>query len=82
MKRGKDGFAPLHTLLEGDAMKEKKKSYNITFIQVGDRSDEIVKALAKREIEKVLEKHGAVSYNLDEILCKYISEEMRNEHKK
>lgn len=55
MKRGKCGFAPLHTLVEGDAMKEKKKSFNITFVQVGSQSDEIVRSLAKREIEKVLE---------------------------
>lgn len=63
---------------------EKKKSFNINFIPVGDRSADVLRNLAKREIEKVLAKHGAVSHNLDEVLHKYItvqSEEMRNDRK-
>lgn len=51
-------------------MRNKKKSYTLHFVLVEDRSDEIVKALVKREIEKVLAKYGAVSDNLDEILSK------------
>lgn len=54
-------------------MGNKKKSFNLHFIRVGNRSEEIIRTLAKREIEKVLDKHGAVSDNLDEILSKYIT---------
>ncbi|OXM82496.1 hypothetical protein CF651_30620 [Paenibacillus rigui] len=57
----------------------KKKPYKLNFICVEDRSDEIIRSLARTAIKKVLEKHGAVAYNLDEVLSKYISEEMRNE---
>jgi hypothetical protein len=75
------GLADAHTLIVGDEKMPKKKTYCIEYIQVGDRSDEIVRAIVKKEIEKVLEKHGAVSYNLDEVLSKYISGEMRNDQK-
>jgi hypothetical protein len=62
--------------------KPRKKAYSLRFVLVEDRGAEIVRQLAKREIEKVLAKHGAVSDNLDEVLSKYITGEMRNEQKR
>lgn len=70
-----------HTIVKGDAMTTKKKSYELEFILVEDRTDEICRVLAKKAIEKVLAKHGAIIYNLDEILTKYISEETHYDHK-
>lgn len=79
--KGQLGFAPAHTLIKGGGRMGKKKSYSLHFICVDNRTSDIVRALAKREIERVLAKHGAVSYNLDEVLSKYISGEMRNDQK-
>lgn len=74
MKRGKCGFAPDHTMIQGDAnVSSKPKPYSIKVVRVGNRSDEIVRELVKSKLEKVLEKNGAVAYNLDEVLHKYIS---------
>lgn len=80
---GKVGHAAAHTLSTGDAImgKPKKKAYSLRFVLVEDRSVEIARSLAKREIEKVLEKHGVVSYNLDEVLSKYVSGEMWHDQK-
>lgn len=47
-------------------MEERK--YSIRFITVEDRGKEIVRELARNELEKVLSRHGAVSYNLDDVL--------------
>jgi hypothetical protein len=66
----------------GDAMaKEKKKAYRIRFNCVEDRRVEITRTLLKREIEKVLAKHGVVSDNLDEVLSKYVTGVMCNDTK-
>ena len=72
----------------GDAMekpkkpkKPKNKAYRLHFVLVEDRGAEIARGLVKREIEKVLAKHGAVSDNLDEVLSKYITGVMRNDQK-
>lgn len=62
--------------------KAKKSNFKINIIRVGDKGDEIVRALLKEKLEIVLAKNNAVSDNLDEVLCKYISEEMRNEQKR
>ncbi len=72
---GKAGHAAAHTLSIGDATMEKpkKKAYSLRFVLGEDRSVEITRKLAKREIEKVLAKHGAISHNLDEVLHKYIT---------
>jgi hypothetical protein len=80
---GKGGHAAAHTLPVGDAAMEKpkKKAYSLRFVLVEDRGAEIARNLAKREIEKVLAKHGAVSDNLDEVLSKYITGVMRNDQK-
>lgn len=80
MEISKGGKAAAHTLVSGD-VSMKKKSYRLHFVRVEDRSAEIITALAKREIEKVLDKHGAVSYNLDEILSKYITGVMCSDQK-
>lgn len=63
--------------------RRRKKTYSLNFVRVGtqEQSDEIIRSLAKSQIEKVLEKHGAVSYDLDKVLNKYISEDMCNEYK-
>lgn len=63
---------------------EKKKPYTIKYICTGtpEESDRILRQFARDVIQKVLDKHGAVAYNLDEVLNKYISEEMRNEQKR
>lgn len=65
-------------------MKKNKRdpNYKIKIIRVGDRSDEIVRAIVKDALETALAKNGAVADNLDEVLHKYISGEMRNEQKK
>jgi len=62
--------------------KEKKKPYNITVICIEDRTEQIVKSLARRELKKMLDNMGLVAYNLDEVLDKYITGEMRNEQKR
>ncbi|MGG4090622.1 hypothetical protein [Paenibacillus lautus] len=55
------------------------KTFNIKFVQVGDdeQAAAIVRKIVKSEIKKVLDSHGAVSYNLDEVLSKYITGDMR-----
>lgn len=76
------GLAVPHRVVAGDVrMGIKKKSYSLRFVRVEDRSDEIIKTLAKNEMKKVLERHGAVSYNLDEVLSKYITGEMCSNEK-
>lgn len=47
-------------------MEERK--FSIRFVTVEDRGKEIVRELARNELEKVLNQHGAVSYNLDDVL--------------
>lgn len=83
--RGKFSHAPSHSLIMGDdTMRNKKKSYKITYEKVcnQEKTDEIIRAFAKRAIIQALEKNGAVAYNVDDVLHKYISEEMRNGHKR
>lgn len=73
---GKHGLAAAHSLVLGDVkMRKKKKAYSLHFVTVGNRSDEIIRTLVKNEIKKVLDKYGAVSDNLDELLHKYITSE-------
>lgn len=50
------------------------RKYKIKFVTVEDRSDEIVKELAKDELKKVLNKHGAESPNLDNVLDQYLGD--------
>ncbi|PQP89681.1 hypothetical protein [Paenibacillus sp. AR247] len=54
--------------------KAKKSSFSISFIRIcsEEESKKRIKRLIKPGILKVLEKHGAVSTNLDEVLDKYI----------
>ncbi|MGN7359960.1 hypothetical protein ACTHPM_21625 [Paenibacillus sp. SAFN-054] len=83
--KGQVKQASSHSILVGDeSMKNKTKAYTLHFVRSEDtvQSDAIIKSLAKQAIQKVLDKHGAVAYNLDEILDKYISGEMRNEHER
>ncbi|WP_110933763.1 hypothetical protein [Paenibacillus bouchesdurhonensis] len=58
-----------------------KKKYRLNFILEEDRSVEIVRNLARSEMKKVFAKHGVVSYNLDDVLSKYITGEMQNDEK-
>ncbi|MNP71525.1 hypothetical protein D3C76_1679220 [compost metagenome] len=53
----------------------KKKPYTIKYICTGtpEESDRILRQIAKCTIKKVLDKHGAVAHNLDEVLEKYIN---------
>ncbi|WP_155986854.1 hypothetical protein [Paenibacillus durus] len=53
----------------------KKKRYSLHFFQVGtpEQSNAIVKQLARGAIHKVLDQHGVISTNLDEVLDKYIN---------
>lgn len=79
MNKGQLGFAPHHSIVMGDEiMAKKRKSYSLRFVNVGTEEDSasIIRSLAKNEIEKVLAKHGALSYNLDEVLSKYITGDM------
>ncbi|MEK5477516.1 hypothetical protein NYE70_11285 [Paenibacillus sp. FSL R5-0407] len=64
----------------------KKKSVSAIEIEVvyagtPEQTQSIIRSLLKTTIENVLKKNGAVAYNLDEVLDKYISEEMRNGRK-
>ncbi|MEK5166164.1 hypothetical protein NYE69_28065 [Paenibacillus sp. FSL R5-0527] len=65
-------------------MGKSKKSFTIRYHRVCDqeKSDEIIRAFAKRAIMKALENNGAVAYNVDDVLRKYISGEMRNGHER
>ncbi|MED5015959.1 hypothetical protein P9847_01425 [Paenibacillus chibensis] len=55
-------------------MRNRKKAYTLHFVRSEDpvQSNAIIKSLAKQAIQKVLDKHGAVAHNLDEVLDKYI----------
>ncbi|SDW79593.1 hypothetical protein SAMN05518855_1005140 [Paenibacillus sp. CF384] len=74
-----------HKIPQGDAdmeKKTKKKSFTIRIVRVGDRPHEVVRELVRDRIQSVLANNGVVSDNLDDVLCKYISEEMCNEQKR
>lgn len=60
------------------------KTFNIKFVKVGDddQSATIIRNITKSEIKKVLDSHGAVSYNLDEVLSKYITGDMRYDQRR
>lgn len=77
MREGQLNQAPSHSIIVGDEM--MGKTFNIKFVKVGDddQSAAIIRNIAKSEIKKVLDSHGAVSYNLDEVLSKYITGDMR-----
>jgi hypothetical protein len=62
--------------------RKEKPVFKFNFICVEDRTVEIFKNLARTEMKKVLDKHGAISYNLEEILSKYITGEMRYDQKR
>jgi len=79
--QGQHDHAPAHTILMGDPM-ERKKPYRINFIHNGKSPDDALKDLAKSALKKVLAKNNVTSYNLDEVVNKYISGEICNEHKK
>lgn len=51
----------------------KKIEINITRVCTPEESKEVIKAIAKNEIEKYLHKEGVVATNLDEVLDKYIN---------
>ncbi|MNJ42856.1 hypothetical protein D3C77_378360 [compost metagenome] len=53
-------------------MAKQKLKLTFNFICVEDRTVEISKNLVRNAINEVLRKHGAVSYNLEEVLDKYI----------
>jgi len=79
---GKARQATAHTMATGDAtMGKKKQAFNIRFTVVEDRSAEIARNLARRELEKVFAKHGVVCENWDEVLPNHMTGEMRNEQK-
>lgn len=52
----------------------KKKNYRLNFVRVGTEEQPvtIIKSIVRRTIQKELDKYGAVSHNLDEVLDKYI----------
>ncbi len=57
----------------------RKNSFSIEYICEGtpEQSDRILRQFAKCIIQKVLDKHGAVAHNLDEVLEKYINHKNR-----
>ncbi|WP_211746362.1 hypothetical protein [Paenibacillus sp. Marseille-Q4541] len=61
-------------------MESRKKSYSLHFVGCGnpEQVNSVIKGLVKESIQKVLDKHGAIAYNLDEVLDEYISEEKHN----
>jgi len=52
----------------------KKKAYNLHFVKVGtdEQAATVIKSLVRRTIQEELDKHEAVSHNLNEVLDKYI----------
>lgn len=58
--------------------KTKGKAFKVTYVQVGDKSEEIIKNIVGSELKKALALHGVIAYNLDDVLSKYITGEMRN----
>lgn len=52
----------------------RRKAYELQFIRVGteEQSKAIIKRIVKQAVQEVLNKHGAVCHNLDEVLDKYI----------
>lgn len=59
-------------------MGKAKKSFEINIVRVCDdeTSVEIIRQIAKNEIKRYLDSQGVVSYNLDEVLSKYITGDM------
>lgn len=55
----------------------KKPPFTLQFVQVGDCAAEVARDLYKHAVSQALENIGVVAYNLDEIACKYISEDAR-----
>ncbi|WP_160045703.1 hypothetical protein [Paenibacillus sp. USDA918EY] len=53
---------------------KRKLKFNIHYERAGtdEQAAAIIKSIAKRAIQEVLNKHGAVAHNLDEVLDKYI----------
>lgn len=58
----------------------RKKQIDIEVIYAGtpEQTGTIIRSLLKNAIEGALKKNGAIAYNLDEVLDKYISEEICN----
>lgn len=52
----------------------KKKKFSITYERVttDEQAAEVIKSFVRRAIQKVLDKHGVVAPNLEEVLDKYI----------
>jgi hypothetical protein len=61
---------------------KKSKGFTLIPLTAEDIPDEVIIKLAKDKIKSDLAKRGIVAHNLDEVLHKYISEEMRNEQKR
>lgn len=55
-----------------------EKAYTINFIPPDKPDVNILKNLARRIIQKVLDQHGAVCHNLEEVLDKYITLEAKH----
>lgn len=83
--KGQVRQAPSHSLLRVIKMGKKKSvsaiEIEVVYAGTPEQTQSIIRSLLKTTIENVLKKNGAVAYNLDEVLDKYISEEMRNGRK-
>lgn len=58
-------------------MAKRRKGYALKFICVEDRTGEIVRGLARRQLLKVAKENGVVFTNLEEVLHKYIPDHGR-----
>lgn len=54
-------------------MSKKEKSFSIRYTRVDGDYGAIFRKIVKNEIKKVMDAKGVVSYNLDEVLSKYIT---------
>jgi regulator of protease activity HflC (stomatin/prohibitin superfamily) len=58
-----------------------KKSFSIHYVSNGKNPDDAIKALFMTELKKVLGKHHATAQNLEEVVNKYVSEDIGDERK-
>lgn len=62
-------------------MGNKEKNFYIEYVRVDGNSNEIIRSIARKELEWLLESQGVVSYNLDDVLSKYIAGDVQNGQK-
>lgn len=59
-------------LIGVEIMKKRKKAFTLHFQCVEDRSVDIIKSLARNELNKVFAQHGVTCHDLEEVLDRCI----------